>query len=471
MRKWLYAGAAIIALAAAVLLLPGLTGGTQVAAQQTGTTALIEKTSLTTTVDSTGTVVPAQSTYLTFGTSGKLKTIAAKVGDQVKTGQVLGNLDTADLEYQVALAEQQLAVEQANYDALIAPPTEKQLTQAKANLASAKSQLATAQASANTANDSITSSCADLDSKKTTLDTAQTSYNDYLKDGYKVDATFLPDPDASASKTLRDAQKAFDVAQANCNSTKVSSDNTVKVASAQAAVDEAQAALDALMAGPSKTDIAVKEATLKQKKLQLDNAKKALENAQIVAPFDGVVTSVPVVVGQLMNTQTTAVAVADMSALYVDIDVDEQYISQVKLGQEASVTLNAIAGKALATSVYRISPSGTSTSGVVTYSVRLAFKQAESGVMPGMTGDVTLVVGQLNDVLVVPTQAIQRDTNGEYITVVVGSNNQRVAVTSGKTQNGKTVITGNGISAGQTVLLTARTASSGSAFPGPGGGQ
>ncbi len=475
MRKWLYTGWGAVAIGAAVVLVAGGTGTGRVGAQQAATTAVIEKTSLDTTVETTGTVVPAQSSILTFGTSGKLKELKAQIGATFKAGDVIAALDTADLEYQVKLAEQQLAVEQANYDSLLAPPSDKEIAQAKATLASAKSSLASAQISAQTGNDSVTSSCSDVDSKKLTVDRAQKTYNDFVKDGYSADANFMPNPDADETTKLRDAQRSYDVAVANCNTARLNSDAVLKVASAQASVDQAQAALDSLMAGATKEDIASRKAQLEQKKLGIDNAKKNLANAQISAPFEGVVTAVPVTVGQQVSTQTSILTLADTSALYVDIDVDEQYITQVQVDQEAQISLNADSSKALAAKVSRIAPSGDAKSGVVTYSVRLALASAsgEMHVLPGMTGDVTLKVGSLTDVLVVPTQAIQRDTNGEYIQIVSASGTVRAAITSGKTVNGKTVITGNGISAGQTVALAARTTSAGSSFgpPGAGGGQ
>jgi HlyD family secretion protein len=476
MRKWVYTGIGTVVVGALLLALTGtlFSGTRQVGAQQTANTATIEKTTLNSTIETTGSVVPAQSLYLTFGTGGKLKELKAEIGTIVKAGDALAMLDTADLEYQVKLAEQQLAAEQANYDALIAPPSEKDIAQAKATLASAKSQLASAQISAQTGNDSITSSCADVDSKKLSLDRAQTTYNDFVKDGYSTDANFLPDPDSEAATKLRDAQRAYDVAVANCNTAKLNSDASLKVASAQASVDQAQAALDALMAGASKEDINARKAQLEQKKLNLDNAKKNLDNAKITAPYNGVITAVPVVAGQQVTTQTNIMTLADMSALYVDIDVDEQYINQVKVDQDAIIELNADDSAPLNAKVSRVAPSGESKSGVVTYSVRLAFKDAQiNGVMPGMTGDVTLNVGTLNDVLVVPTQAIQRDNSGEFVQIVTANGNVRTPITSGKTVGGKTVITGNGISAGQVVLLVTVTSSTGGGFapPGAGGGQ
>jgi multidrug efflux pump subunit AcrA (membrane-fusion protein) len=90
----------------------------------------------------------------------------------------------------------------------------------------------------------------------------------------------------------------------------------------------------------------------------------------------------------------------------------------------------------------------------------------------GMTADVEIVVSMQENVLVVPTSAIQRDTQGEYLLVDDGSGGQtRVAVTSGVTRSGMTVIDGD-VTEGQVVYIpvTSDSSSSSSGLR-PGGGM
>lgn len=476
MRKWILGGVVLVAVAVlAVPLLMGGGGTPSVAAQQNLQTGTVQRQNLNTTVESSGTVVPEKTIYLTFGTSGKVASVNTDVGTIVKAGDVLATLDTADLEYQISLKEQSLAQQQASYDAFMAPPTAQEIAQAQANLASAQANLISAQVAQDTSSNSVTQSCSTLESKTLTLQDAQTAYDQYVTDGYTDDATFIPDPDADVSNTLRNAQSDYDVAKAQCDSAQADSDNSPKVASAQASLAQAQAALDALNAGPTQEEIAQQQAQLAQQQLELDNTRGALADAQITAPFDGMITAVDLITGQSVSSADTAITLVDNSALYVDVDVDELDINQVSVGQSALVYLNAADDATLDGTVTRVSPSGSLADGVVTYGVRVRLTlNPDLTILSGMTGDVEIVIGSIPDALVVPTDAIQRDAGGEYVMVAgQGQNDQgtRVAVTSGETIGDVTVVTGS-LTEGQTVYLAVSqsSSSSGGGFPaGPGG--
>jgi HlyD family secretion protein len=452
MRKWIIG--IVVLLVAGFVVVPPLLRGATTSNAQSAETATVELTTLNTTVESTGTVMPAQTLSLNFGTGGTVIEVSGDVGDTVEVGQVLARLDTADLEYQVELAEQSLAQAQANYDNLIAPPTDQEIAQAQANLASARSQLANAQVSQDTAGNQITTSCANVSSTQRSLEQAQDAYDEYVSAGYTDDANFIPDPDSEAGTALTNAQNGYDVAQAQCNSATMGADNSAQLTSVEASVAQAQASMDSLMAGASAEQIAAQSAQLAQAQLQLENAQRALQDAQIVAPFAGVITSVPISVGQTVSAQTAAITVMDNSALYVDIGVDELDIVQVQIGQSATITLDATEGVELTGEVIRIAPTGSIDQGVVTYSVRVSVvPNEEARVLPGMTADVAIVVATIENALVVPTEAIQREGDQGYV-LVVGANgqSQQVNVVSGETTDGLTVITGD-LDDGQTIYL------------------
>ncbi|MBX3064189.1 MAG: efflux RND transporter periplasmic adaptor subunit [Anaerolineae bacterium] len=453
MRKWIIIG--VVLLVAAFLIIPRLMAqGRQntTASAQTGT---VETENITTTIDTSGTVAPERSIYLTFGTGGEVKQVNVQIGDQVSAGQVIIALDTADLEYDIAVAQQALIQQQATYNSLIATPSPKDLTQAEASVASAKSQLATAKVNAETNNSNVSTTCADVDTQKLALNNAQTAYDNYVNDGYSADAIFVPDPDSQVGVDLRNAQTAYDSAVSKCDTAKLNADNSASVASAEASLAQAEASLAALQEGATKEDIDSAQAALAQKQLQLDNAKSKLANATVVAPFAGIVSDISVIVGQSVSANATAVTLLDTSALYVDATVDELYITQVKIGQDATFKLNNDASKALKGKVSRISPSGQLTSNVVTYSVRLQITpDSTATVLPGMTADVTITTGTINNALLVPTQAVLHDTQGDYVLVVgTGGVPQRVAVTAGAFVGSRTVVQGS-LSAGQQIYLS-----------------
>jgi len=472
MRKWIIGLVAIVAVGAGVLVVPNLLSGQQGAASaQNVETAQVERTTLYSSVESAGTVAAARTIELTFDTAGTVAAIHVEVGDRVSQGAVLATLDTSDLDYQIQLQEQALVVQQASYDELISPPTASEIAQAQATLSSARSQLLQAQNNLEAAPNNVTINCADVQDRQRDFDDATDAYADYVAAGFEMDATFRPDPESAEGLALRDAADALTVAQAKCDNTTPVSVYEIQVASAQASVDQAQAALDALLEGPSDEDIASAEAQLAQQQLELENARASLADAELIAPFDGVIADVNLVLGQSVNTATAAMTLVDNSQLHIDVQIDELDIPQVALGQSAVVTPDALDDTTLDGSVARIAPTGGSTDGVVTYDVRIDLLDfASLPIYVGMTTDVEIITGSEPDVLVVPTDAIQRAGLTEFVEVQTGDGaTQRVTVTTGTSLDGFTVISGD-IDAGASVIIPVQEASSAGGFAGPFGG-
>jgi HlyD family secretion protein len=452
MRKWMIG--IVVLLVAGFMAVPMLLPSALPTAAQSGETVMVEQRTVYTTVESTGTVMPNQSLSLSFGANGTIAEINAVVGDMVEVGQVLARLNTVDLEYQLELERQQVAQAQANYDNLIAPPTAQELAQASASLASAQSQLASTLLSEETAADTITTSCVNLETNLETLQDTQEAYNDYVTAGYTDDANFIPDPNSEAGARVTTAQNSYDVAQAQCNTATMNADKSAQITSAEAAVAQAQAAYDALIAGPTTEQIDAQAALLAQAQLQLEHAERALADAEIVAPFAGVITNLPIIVGQSVTTQTNAVTLMDTSTLYIEVAVDELDIAQIQLGQSSTITIDALVDAELEGEVTRIAPAGSVEQGVVTYAVRVSLTpNAEYTVLIGMTADVAIIISATEDALLVPTDAVQRDGDQEYL-LVVGANgtSERIDIVSGQITNGMTVITGD-VQQGQEIYL------------------
>jgi HlyD family secretion protein len=449
----------ILVIAAIILTLPRVfQAETPDVSAQDVQTATVQRTTLNTTIESSGTVAPEQTANLSFGANGTVSEVDAKVGDTVKAGAVLAKLDTGDLEYQISLQEQSLLVQQTSYDQLVAPPTDAQIAQAKASLLSAQSQLQSAKNAQATAPNQITLNCSNVDTTRSKLDTAQQAYNQYLDDGYQWDANFVPDPDSDAGAALSSAQNAYVTAKAQCDNTTPLSDFDLKDQVAQAAVDQEQANLDSLMAGPTKEDVDAAQAKLKQAQLQLDNARKSLDDAVLSAPFDGVVSAVNLMAGQPAPSGSAAVTLLDISKFHVDVAIDEQDIPQVSVGQKATVALAALPDTPVDGTVSNIPPAGTNSSSVVTYTVRIDLGSiAQLPVRVGMTTDVQIVTATEANVLVVPTQAVQRSGVNEFVQLLnADRTTTNVPVKTGTTSAGVTVIQGD-ISEGALVVVPQTT--------------
>jgi len=134
------------------------------------------------------------------------------------------------------------------------------------------------------------------------------------------------------------------------------------------------------------------------------------------------------------------------------VALSESDIGQVKLGQSANVTLDALTGVELGARVSAISTVGTDSNGVVSYDVTLTLDQTDSQVKPGMSASASIVVGQAQGVNV-PNAAVTG--TGQVATVTLTKNGkksqQQVAV--GLRGNSRTQIL-SGLSAGEQVSIT-----------------
>lgn len=420
---------------------------------QENETAIIERRDVTVVVDGSGTISPERSLNLSFGVGGTVSAVNIAIGDSVTTGQLLAALDTEDLQLSVELAEQSVIAQQANYDALVDEPTELELAQANASIAQAQSALATATLGLDSSAAQEIANCANLDTATEMLEDAQQAYEDYVQAGYEADANFLPDPDSQAGQALSDAQTNYDITAAQCNLASLQADNAAGVEAARANLAQAEAARDALLAGPTEHQLTASAAQLRSAELQLEQAQNRLEDAQIFAPFDGLITEVNIIVSQTVGTQTVAITIVDISQLHIEVQIDELDIANIAVGQTAEVSLDALEGTVLTGTVSSVSPQGILLQGIVTYGVEVGLDETDAAIRLGMSADVEITVAVLEGVLTVPRSAIYRnDELGEYLVIQTESGNQNVAVTPGYSADGWIVVEGD-ISEGQTVIL------------------
>lgn len=210
-----------------------------------------------------------------------------------------------------------------------------------------------------------------------------------------------------------------------------------------------------------------------------------IARAILTAPIDGIVSEVDVVAGA--NAPSGNAVVVEAQSYEVTADVVESDISSVTLGQPATVTVAALGGSVdgKVTAIGRTSTTSSSTS-VVFYPVTVGLITPPSGILPGMTADVTITTASVANVLTVPSEALA-GTTGNYTVRILGANGvpQAQPVTVGLVTGtlaeiktgltaGQTVVTGTTAArnATTTTTTTTRGAFGGGGFGGggPGGG-
>jgi RND family efflux transporter MFP subunit len=218
-------------------------------------------------------------------------------------------------------------------------------------------------------------------------------------------------------------------------------------------------------------DIATQELTVKLDERKVEVAQKSLADAQkklttaqgmspeIKAPFDGFVTAVNVKAGDNVYNGTIAATIADPNKFEASILVSEMDISQVKLGGDASVSVDVMQGISLPAKVTFISPTATIQSGVVNYSVKVELQSLEAvpegfQLRQGLTVTVSIIVAERKNVLLVPKAAITSEAGQSYVQVVssTGATEKR-AIKTGITDYKNTEVT-EGLNEGDKVSIT-----------------
>ncbi len=366
--------------------------------------ATVVRTNLMTSVDTSGSVLPATTVQLAFGTSGTVSDLPVKVGDLVKKGQMLAALDQTDLQLKVTQAQQAYVAQQITYSNTVqADPA--QVLSAQASYNSALSAYSSALHSYSNLGLQQTTQCAQLTSAQNTLNQAQTAY-DRLANDHQAKNYMSADwgPFQKVVNDLTNAQAAYDVALANCNIAKTSlNDSSVRAAQAQA--QNAKTTLDNLTS-PRAEKLTQAAAQLEQSRLALEQAQQNLANATLTAPFDGVVTAVNIALGSSGGT-SDAIELADNSQLHVNVLVDETQVAGVKPGQETQLTLDSMPGITLTGKVESIDPAGTISQGVVNYNVRVNLDPTTAPVRIDMTANASIVEATHENVLAVPNAAVR----------------------------------------------------------------
>lgn len=437
-RTFLILGGVVVVCAVVALVASRLTAGTASAQTAGAQLGRVTQATLSLTVDSSGSVTPESIVTLAFGTSGTVADVKVQPGDHVKQGQVLASLDTTDLELQVAQQQQAYLIQQAAYSMTIQPDASA-VEQAKTALSNAEAayQLAQQKYAVNST-DQVQVSCNNVDNAQQSYEAALTAYNNYLSNWrVQVNGTAEISPQKAQ---LDRAKAAYDQAVASCNLAK-SGVNDTGIKSALAQLEQARVNLDNLT-NPDAQTVAKAKAQLDQARLSLEQAQRQLKDAQLVAPFDGVVTQVTAVTGGPGGS--ASIGLADISQYHVDVLVDETEIAQVQVGQKVDLTFDALPQATATGVVSRIDPAGTINQGVVYYNVRVNLDPTQDPLLADMSANVRIILDTHTNVLAVPGGAVRSDSKGYYVNVV-GANGeaQRVDVTTGYTDGDLTEVSGN----------------------------
>ena len=208
------------------------------------------------------------------------------------------------------------------------------------------------------------------------------------------------------------------------------------------------------------------------------------QNSSVIyAPISGKVTGLSLAVGSVIaNSNTSSGSTSDTStsnkvasittdaAPLLSFNLTEIDIGNVKVGDKATITLDALSNKTYTGKVISIDTVGTTSSGVTNYPVVIQLDNKVDGIYPNMSASAAIITQIKNDVLVVPLSAVQtlngestvrvlNRGNMESVLVQTGiSNSTHIEIVSGLTE-GEAVVTGTNTTSTSRTTTTGSSAS------------
>jgi HlyD family secretion protein len=161
----------------------------------------------------------------------------------------------------------------------------------------------------------------------------------------------------------------------------------------------------------TKSTFAAAQADLTEKRASLDLARQKLEDATVRAPISGTIVSRPITQGQIItsatsaNGGTTLMTVADLGRVRMRVTIDEVEMGNIRIGEPASVAVDAFRDRAFEGVIEKIEPQAVVTQGVTFFPVMVNIDNREGLLLPGMNGEVTIRAADLTNVVQIPIDA------------------------------------------------------------------
>jgi HlyD family secretion protein len=356
--------------------------------------ALVQRGPIRSLVSTNGKIEPIQNFEAHAPVPTTVKRLLVKEGDHVRSGQLLLQLDDADIRSQAARAEAQVKAAQANQSMLKTSGTQEEVLTLNAQLAKAQSA----------------------------RDVAQRNLDALRK---------LQQQGAASPGEVRQAEDKLQSAQADLTlleQKKKDRYSQPEVAKIQAQGEEAQAAYDA--------------------------AEDSLGKSSVRAPFDGIVYSLPVKQGAFVQAGELLLQEADLSRVLVRAFVDEPDVGRLQVDQKVEVTWDALQGRTWAGTVSTVPATvkqrGNRNVGEATCTI----DNHDFRLLPNVNVGVTIVVAEQENVLTLQRDALHTDDSKPFVYQIVDGHLKRQVVDV-SLQNLTRVEITSGLSAGDSVALPA----------------
>ena len=260
-----------------------------------------------------------------------------------------------------------------------------------------------------------------------------------------VACTILPQSqiDQWASSLTSDNSKVIsDLTSINSNINSVTNSNT-NVQTKQNEINNDQAQLQMLQQtvqdmenGPKSNDRILQSNAIKQSQLSYEQISQQLDNYQIIAPFDGTIDTIWFKVGDTVSysagSSTNGITVSNPDAYEVNTLIDQIDIVKVMPGQPVEITFDAYPGYSITWTIASIDPTPVTSAGVVSYKAKINLQQITGKkIYDSMSANVKVIIDHKDNILVIPTIAIQTSGDNSFVWTQQGIKDISVGITDG----------------------------------------
>jgi multidrug efflux pump subunit AcrA (membrane-fusion protein) len=378
----------------------------------------------------TARVSPIEEESLYFKKGGYVEVVYADRGDWVEEGTILAELEVDDLMSQLALAQVDLDTTLEQYDAA-EESLQRQLFSARTALRVTELRLERAESTPPVSN--LTSLRIAVDRSAESLEEAKIAYKEALDrpwEPQRVRDALIKNV-TQAERSLEEAQARYNEAVAKAQQAQASYD--IDVALLKIEVEKAQQEIEWLEQGvdPGLTQ-RVESAQLKVERLEAQ-----VQTAQLIAPFDGELTSFNVIPGQSVEARRPVAVIADPAEVDITADLTDAQMSVMEEAIPCEVTFSSRPGEIFAGIIQQLPyPYGTGGGSVRVEDederTHILLDDMEgAGLEAGDLVKVTVLIEQSVDTLWLPPAAIRTFEGRRFVMVRVGDRLQKVDVKLG----------------------------------------
>lgn len=386
--------------------------------------ATVQRGTITSTVQVTGSIQALQDVQLSARISGRVIAVNYREGQVVRAGQVIVQQDTTDLQATAREAQANISQAQANVSSNIAKvsqaktnytlalQTAKQaVNQARAQVASSRQNYLKIKGGSRPqqvlqAQDQLLLAKANLDNSLTTLnrnkslfaqgaiakadlDTAQTNYDVQVATYKNQQASLSLTVQGSQAEDIAAARAQLQQQQANLQ-TAIANQQTIQlrrddITAAQAALQQAKAAVQ-------------------QQQATLAYDQQQISYASIRSPIDGIIAARETEPGQVASPGTNLMRVVNVKTVYYEPTVSETDFSQTTVGDPVQMQVDALPGRSFSGVVKAVYPAASG--GSRQFTLRVAVPNPTNELRPGMFARGNLMADVHHDAIVIPVSAL-----------------------------------------------------------------